>query len=231
MWLTPVLPVVLYTGQEHWDASRQLSDLFDVPEAWRPWLPSWPMPLWDLSDHGAEDLLASREPWWQTLAVARAERASEEEFYKVFTDVLGRLVPLAAESRVRWEDLVNQVLYWARYRRPRSEHARLKEAALASVHAADLKREIQTMSELLEKNYEQELYERFLAQGLAQGEAKGRAEGEAKALRSVIQKQLRQRFTEVPDTVLQRIAAADVGKLEAAIDQVLSIQSPDDLTL
>ena len=36
--LTPVLPVVLYTGQEPWDTNRQLPDLFDVPEAWKPWL-------------------------------------------------------------------------------------------------------------------------------------------------------------------------------------------------
>jgi hypothetical protein len=56
--LTPVLPVVLYTGAESWDSSRTLADLFDVPEAWRAWLPAWRMPLWDLSTHSAEELMA-----------------------------------------------------------------------------------------------------------------------------------------------------------------------------
>ena len=34
-----------------------------------------------------------------------------------------------------------------------------KEAALASFQAADLRREVETMSELMEKNYEQEVFD------------------------------------------------------------------------
>jgi len=94
------------------------------------------------------------------------------------------------------------------------------------------------MSELLEKNYEQEVFERGLAQGEAKGKAEGKAEaeaeGKAKAFRSILEKLLRHGFGEVPEAVRQRIAAADVGKLEAAIDQLLTgpaLQSADELPL
>src|SRR5262249_50113865 len=42
--LTPVLPLVLHTGAQRWDTSRQLAELFDVPAEWQVWLPTWPMP-------------------------------------------------------------------------------------------------------------------------------------------------------------------------------------------
>jgi len=68
--LTPILPVVLYTGPKPWDTSRSLADLFDVPEPWQAWLPSLPMPLWDLQEHSAEELLGSEDPFLRVLAVA-----------------------------------------------------------------------------------------------------------------------------------------------------------------
>ena len=166
----------------------------------------------------AEELLASQEPWWQALAVARAEQAPSGEFQRIFREALHQLEPLAAEARVRWADLVQLVLYWATYRRPSREHAVLKKAALASIHAAELRQEVQIMSEVLEKIYEQEVFERGLTQG------------EAKALRRMLQTQLRQRFGDVPEVVQERIEAAEVAQLEAAITQVLTIATPGDLS-
>jgi hypothetical protein len=90
------------------------------------------------------------------------------------------------------------------------------------VQQAHLREEVQIMSEVLEKSYEQEVFERALAQGLA----KGKAEGEAEALRGVLQKLLRRHFPELPEAVRQRIAAADASELEAAIDRLLLWEKP-----
>jgi hypothetical protein len=217
--LTPVLPVVLYTGIKEWDSNRVLADLFEVPQVWKPWLPSWPMPLWDLTKHSVAGLLASQEPLWRVLAVARAELAAADEFGDVFRDVLVQLEPLAGVSKVDWDQLVKLVLYWALYRRPDREHQGLIEAARANVHDVNLKKEIQTMTQLLEKSYEQEVFERGLARG------------KAEALRGTLESLLRQRFPEVPEGVRQRIATADVASLERAISQVLIIPSLGELPL
>ena len=98
--LTPVLPVVFHTAQEAWATSRRLADLFEVPEELRAWLPDWRMPLWDLPEHSAVELLHSGEPWWQALAVARAERAPPEEFQHVLQEALRRLEPLGLSEHV-----------------------------------------------------------------------------------------------------------------------------------
>src|SRR5579862_9510470 len=100
--LTPVLPLVLHTGQERWDTSRNLADLFDVPEPLRAWLPQWTMPLWDLPEHTPDELLRSGEAFWQALAVARAEFAPSEEFRRVFEETLRQLEPLGITKSVYW---------------------------------------------------------------------------------------------------------------------------------
>jgi predicted transposase YdaD len=73
------------------------------------------------------------------------------------------------------------------------------------------------MAEFLEKSYEQEVFERGLAQGEARGEARGEAQGKAKALGTSLETLLRQCFHEVPDGVRQRIASVELASLERAI--------------
>src|SRR5205085_6296090 len=160
--LTPILPIVLHTGPEPWDTSRALADLFDVPQELKAWLPSWAMPLWDLPEHPAEELLRSADPFWQMLAVARAEQAPTEEFLATLRQALAHLEPLGTQARVRWDQLLRMVLHWAVFRRPHEEHDRVNQAALDSHSNVDLRREVETMSKLAEKTWEEELKERFL---------------------------------------------------------------------
>jgi len=61
------------------------------------------------------------------------------------------------------------------------------------------------------------------------GEARGFALGKLKACRSILLSLLRQRFSMVSDEVCQRIADADLPALQAALEQVLTIQKPEDL--
>jgi hypothetical protein len=83
------------------------------------------------------------------------------------------------------------------------------------------------MTQLLEKSYEQEVFERGLAQGKAWAKAQGKVEGFRWALETL----LRQCFTEVPEEVCQRIATADLAILKRAISQVLVVTSPGELPL
>jgi hypothetical protein len=46
--LRPVLPVVFHTGREPWAAPRTFADHFDVPEPFRPLIPSWRPVFFDL---------------------------------------------------------------------------------------------------------------------------------------------------------------------------------------
>jgi hypothetical protein len=218
--LTPVLPVVLHTGLDAWDTSRRLADLFDVPEELHAWLPEWQMPLWDLPGHTAEELLGSNEPWWQALAVARAEREPPAEFQRVLQEALRRLEPVGLSEEVYWHQLLRLVLYWALYRRPRGEHAALIDAARTSQSQVQLQEEVRTVvNETLGKTWEQELVE------------KGEARGVLLGCRRMLRRQLEQRFGTLPQAVLDRIAAADLEALDKAGECVSSIASLDELPL
>jgi hypothetical protein len=221
--LTPVLPVVLHTGQEPWDTSRSLTDLFDVPAVLKAWLPSWAMPLWDLAEHSADELLRTDEAFWQALAVARAERADPGDFLHVLAEAMRRMEPLGTSRPVYWHELLRLVLYWALYRRPPREHANLIDKVRGSHTNVQLQQEVQTMTQQIWKVGPEAWFE--------EGEAKGQTEGELRAYRTMLQSQLQKKFHHLPEPILQRIAAADLERLKAACLQVLDLRSLDELQL
>ncbi len=212
--LTPVIPVVLHTGAEPWDSNRTLADLFEVPDQVRPFLPQWVMPLWDLPEHPTQELLDSREAFWQALAVARSSQAPPDEFLAVVRQIFERLAPLGQQQNVYWHELLRMVLGWSLYRRPPREHPTLIQAARDALADGQLQQEIQQMSTQLEKTWSEELTER-------------EAQGVRESLRII----LTQRFTTVAPEVLQRIESANLEQLKQALPQVLTIQSPEELVL
>jgi Putative transposase, YhgA-like len=218
--LTPILPVVFHTGQQVWNSHRSLAELFAGPDEVRAWAPLWPAHWFDLPEHTAADLLQG-EAWWQAMAVVRAERADTGEFTGVLQEALRRLQDWAQQDRVDWQQLVKLVLHWALFRRPRREHAALLTMVRASLANAELLREVETMAEQVEQTWEQEL--------LAQGEERGERQGALKMLRKVLRKRLEQRFATLPQSVLQRLEAADLAALENALDQADTIPSLDEL--
>jgi hypothetical protein len=78
------------------------------------------------------------------------------------------------------------VLHWSMYRRPHGEYDRVKAATLDSHSNVDLRREIETMSNLAEKTWEEELKERFLSEG----ERRGQIVQAQSALRGTVQPQV-----------------------------------------
>jgi hypothetical protein len=225
--LTPVIPIVVHTGLTPWTTNRSLADLFlEDPEV-RVFVPEWPAHLWHLVEQDPAALLQAEESLWQALAVARAERAEPAEFRTIFAQLLSRLEGLAERDRVQWQAMVRMALYWALFRRPRSEHAALIAAARQSQQNGPLQEEVQAMSSQLEQTYEQEL----LARGQALGEARGEAWATLESHRSMLRRLVRERFETVPPELEQRIVSAELTALESAILQMVHVQSLDELRL
>ena len=55
--LTPILPIVLHTGQPTSNRHRQLSDLLSAPEAFHAFAPVWRPLFWDLAEQSSAVLL------------------------------------------------------------------------------------------------------------------------------------------------------------------------------
>ncbi len=221
--LTPIVPIVLHTGPQPWDKSRALADLFNVPPEIRAWLPTWAMPIWDLPTHTVEELVRSDDAFWQALAVVRAERSTQDEFLAALRQALTRMEPLGTQKPVRWHQLLRMVLHWGLFRRPRREHQQVLETARDSHATVQLRSEVEKMSQLTEKTWEEELTEKLTEKFLK--------EGELRAYRATLRKQLEQRFQTLPEELLRRIAAAEAESLIRALDAVMTVSSPNELNL
>lgn len=79
---------------------------------------------------------------------------------------------------------------------------------------------------------ESSTYQAILAQGRAEGLAEGRAEGRLATLRQILVLLLEQKFGSLVPSLEDTINAnTDAAKLQAAILQVATINSPSDLAL
>jgi hypothetical protein len=97
----------------------------------------------------------------------------------------------------------------------------------SSHHQITFQHEVEAMAKQAWPNYEQEL----IARGEARGEARGAARGQLRAYRKMLERFLQERFGPLPQEVLQRIVAAESDALEAALANVLRLQSLDELQL
>ncbi len=218
--LSPVLPLVLYTGAGTWQNNRTLHDLLGEPEAFHGFVPRWGPVFWELGQHGADGLLESGDEWQQVLAVLRAQTEEAAGFERVYVEAMRRLEALAGRDHVRWCELMRIILSWAQARRPREEREALRAAGLAALADANRQREVADMGQTIGEAIWEE------------GRLKGRSEGQLELSRQLLRQLLADRFGGVPETVVQRIeSVTDVDRLTAAALQVSRIATPEDLQL
>jgi Putative transposase, YhgA-like len=216
--LSPVLPIVLYTGPTSWGSNRTMADLLAEPTAFRAFAPVWQPLFWNLAERTPQELLRTGAAWLHMLAVVRAELADAAEFQAVFTEAARRLAALQDREEVRWHDFMRIVLTYASWRRPGAERDTLVSAALQANPTRQ--EEVRHMSQTIAEAW------------IEEGRARGRAEGELNAYRDALRRVLTVKFGPLPETVLQRIGAcADVERLKAALERIAQMQSLDEFDL
>jgi hypothetical protein len=216
--LSPVLPLVLYTGAGPWENNRTLHDLLGEPAEFHGFVPQWGPLFWELAGHSAQGLLDSGDAWQQALAVLRAQGDEAAAFERVYVAAMRRLEALAGQDHVRWYDLMRIILSWALWRRPGAEREALLAVAQATQANIDRQKEVGFMGQTIAESIWEE------------GWLKGRSEGELQVARRLLRQLLADRFGAVPEAVVQRIdSVTDVDRLTAAALQVSRIAAPEDL--
>jgi hypothetical protein len=226
--LSPVLPLVLYTGAGSWDNNRTLHDLLGEPAEFHGFVPQWAPVLWELGEHSAEGLLQSGDEWQQTLAVLRAQADEAPAFEHVYIEAMRRLEGLAGQDHVRWYDLMRIILSWAVWRRPRKEGEALLAAARTTQINVDRQKEVGLMGQTIAEA----MWEEGRLKGRSEGLSEGEAKGELGASRRILCRLLTTRFGLLPEGVVQGIeSCTDLDRLTAAAQQVLSLDKLEDLQL
>jgi hypothetical protein len=97
--LSPVLPLILYTGAGPWQNNRTLHDLLGEPAELHALVPQWAPLFWELCEHDADSLLQSGDAWQEVLAVLRAQGEEAPVFEKVYVEAIQRLEALAGQDQ------------------------------------------------------------------------------------------------------------------------------------
>ncbi len=196
--LTPVVPVVFYTGKEPWDGFRTLAELFDARESVRACIPAWQTWLCDLTQFDAQELVHRPEALWQALAVVRGEQAESKAFLALLKEVVDRLEPVAEQDRPRWDQLQKLVLFWTIYRRSKKD----QQDALALVRSTNsgvrFRKEIDAIMNQVELTYEQEIIRDSIQKGRNEKEAEA-----AEEQRGLLRQMLQERFGTIPEAIQQ----------------------------
>jgi hypothetical protein len=218
--------------------ARSLAELIGGPAELQRYLLQWQPLFWEVGAHTVGELEQAVGDWLASLAVVRAEREEATLFREVFGRALGRLERLRRADAARWRELVWFLLSWGLLRRSGSEREALVAAARASQRRARDREEIGTMSETIERTWEQELLargqelgvERGVELGRAEGVDLGRAEGlelgQLVSYRESLRLLLEERFGVLPTEVVARIeATTEPERLRAALRQVVHLGS------
>lgn len=215
--LPPVLPLVLYNGDDAWWAKTELADLIDsgVPEL-SAYHPRFRYQVID-EVHLPLDLLAVEDS--PVAGMIRIERSRNP--YELRDSVLSLLAALKTADLNR---LTPDVETWLRrIVGPK----RFRDLDLKSWK--ELTR-ITTMVEERMRQWEEEVRAEELAKGLEKGLEKGRAEGRAETLRSTFHKMFRLKFhRDLSEAESERLDTAEADTFETLLEGILTAEDPADL--
>jgi len=196
--LPPILPLVIYHGEEPWTVSLSLRDTIDAPEIIKQFQPEFFYRLMDLGPI-ADPALSGFPPLRAGLLVLKyAQREGDHEaiLFRAFTD-----------ARENYSLLrILTVYVTAVYRRLTLSAF---ERVLRNLRAEWGKAMVSIVAQ------------EWMAEGRVEGRAEGRTEGRS----ALLIRQLRHRYGDLPDGVLNAIAAADSDQLDEWGERLLDARS------
>lgn len=214
-WLPVIIPVVLHHSDGGWRAETSFEGLFGphVPAALHPFIPHFRFALDDLSTVSDEALLGRAMSATSRLTLSALKHARSAEDLLPFVPSWTCLVRdlLREPNGVRALQLVFRYLCQVR---GTNELPVLQQITAA---ATTDKATMQTIAEMFE--------ERGWEKGLKEGRKEGLLVGE----RSLLLRQLRRRFGEIPPAALARISTADQAALERWAELLLTAPTLDEV--
>jgi hypothetical protein len=210
--LTPAVASVFYTGEESWPRLPTLSDLMDLPEALREFVPDLRALFLNLKARPPEDLTAWGDPLGWVLRVLQKEHASEEEIAAALQEATTELATLPDTDEAAWRRLMWFLMLLIYHRRAPAEHDPLAEIVTSAAEKRQREEEIANMSNTI-------------AEALME-------ESAIRTMREAVLRVLRARFPQTPETVRQRIdMLTDPARLDDLLVRAATADRWEEVTL
>ncbi|HEY3243458.1 MAG TPA: Rpn family recombination-promoting nuclease/putative transposase [Phycisphaerae bacterium] len=211
--LSPIIPMVFYTGSLPWTATREVRALVESPPELLRLVPHFDIMYLGLADVPAARLEGVGPVGWVLRSVQRIEAGKSE-----FADVLGRAArAIRALFGDEWRELASFLVALVTYRRPTEERDELQTVLQSAAADVTRRRELDQMSQTYAE-YQFEL-----------GREKGREEAR-EALCDVILEQGTHRFGAPADEQRRRLETIrELPHLRALGRFILEAASWDEL--
>jgi predicted transposase/invertase (TIGR01784 family) len=246
--LTPIVPILFYTGSMRWTTPLSLTSLMDVPTGCERFVPQHEVLMLNLKALPSESLTRENHPLGWVLRVLREEDAPKEALEAALREAVEQLDRLPDTEQAAWERAVYFILMIVFHRRVPAEHRELQQVIEESVQERRRREELRNMSltaaqALIEEGKQLGLTEgkqlgltegkqlgltEGKQLGLTEGKQLGLTEGKQEALLEL----LRSKFGALPSAVEERVRAMkDVEQLKVWLRAVLTASSLSEMGL
>ncbi|MDE0482841.1 MAG: Rpn family recombination-promoting nuclease/putative transposase [Candidatus Poribacteria bacterium] len=220
--LRPIIPIVLYTGDQSWQTPVSLSAMMDLPDILTQFIPKFETLFLSVKDTDAADLTRTDHPLGWLLTVLQKENADKEEIRTALMDAVTHLDMLDTGKIQQWRRAVFYLYLLILHRRPPAEHEELKTLVHEQMKDISHKEEGETMA--------QSMAEYLIQQGKEEGEKRGEKRGEIRAKRESLLKLLELRFDAVPEAIINKISAIrSLSRLDTLFEQAATAQTLNEI--
>ncbi|MBI4564967.1 MAG: DUF4351 domain-containing protein [Planctomycetes bacterium] len=218
--LSPILPIVFYTGRRAWEGAS-LKDIVPAPPELAPFLPVFDSVFFSVTTVELGRLTAGGDPLGWLLRLFRLDEAPAEEVIRALEQAIDKMEALARGGELeRWLHLATFVIGYICHRRPVEESGTLLEAVRQRVRDPKRRQEVEVMAKTSAEVWEEK------------GRIEGKIEGKIEGLRQALLRQLRSKFGPISREVEQRIEAlTDISRLDTLLERVLTAASIDEMGL
>lgn len=216
--LSPVLPVVFYTGSRSWDHLAGLEEL--LHENWRRTFQARVPALAPLFVNLGEIPVARLESaggfFGWVLELVRRRKARPAEFQVLLDRVVRHLETMPRRERLRWLELLSYIHALVYHARRGVERKGLLEKITVSVETDDHRQEVVAMHQTI-------------AQAV---EAEGRKKEAIQRTRRILVRLLRKRFGELPPGLEKTIKRTkEIKKLDAWLERFATAATLEDVAI
>jgi len=211
-WLSPIIPIVFYTGTRRWKHPLTLDAAMDLPEALAGFVPRHDILSLKLLEMPPEALTGSAIAL--ALRVLQAVDAPLVELSPLLSNAVAGLDALSLEHQAEWRRALHFLLLLIYHRRAAQEQDELNlviREAVSRQHKEEVDQMVTSSAQV----------------HLEEGRVKGRVEGRTETLLE----QLECRFGPLPARVTSAVRALPPARLQEITRQVINAQSLADLHL
>ena len=168
--LTPIVPIVFYTGTGEWKAPISLTALMDIPEVLTRFVPTFDTLLLDVNATDPAHLTQNGDPLGWLLTILRHEKSEIPVIRQALLDILQGLADSQHDASDQYNRAILYLLLFILHRRDAEDHQDLLQI-LVEDHTDN--REIVDMAESIIQISEKRGWQQGNRQGIEQGIERG----------------------------------------------------------